>query len=55
MPIIKGRCACDAPAHTFHIGMVKSGKKNSTTIKHIHNEFVNLSDSCNAAFDTDDW
>ena len=37
------------------IDVFKSGKKTSTTRKHIHNESANLIDSWNVAFNTNDW
>ena len=37
MPVSKGRCARDALPHTFVIGVFKTVKKNSNTIKHIYN------------------
>ena len=46
MSIVKGHCLHDALPHTFHINMFKCGKNNSTTIKHIYKESVNLIDSC---------
>ena len=55
IPSIKGRCACDMLPHSFDIGRFKSGKNNSTTIKHIHNESAKLIDSYNVAFDNKDW
>ena len=35
MPV--GRCADDVLSHTFNIGVLKSIKNNSTTIKHLNN------------------
>ena len=35
---VKGRAARDSLPNIFDISMFKSGKKNSTTIKHIYNE-----------------
>ena len=37
MPVGKGRCAQDAPPHTFEIGGFKTIDQKSTTIEHIHN------------------
>ena len=45
----------DMLPHSFNIGRFKSGKNNSTTIKHIHNEPAKLIDSYNVAFDNKDW
>ena len=54
MTVVKGGCACDAQRHTFDIGVFKSDKQISTTINHIYNASVNLTDSCNVAFDIND-
>ena len=54
MPVGKGRCARDTLPHTFDIGVFKTAKKNSTTIKHIHNKSANIIEGCNVAFDTND-
>ena len=43
--------------HTFYTGMLELntfGKNKFTTVKHIYNESVNLNDSCNVAFDSND-
>ena len=55
MPVVKGRCAHDALPHTLNIGMFKWGKNNSATKKNIYNESDNLIDSCEVAFDCNDW
>ena len=49
--VFKGHFAHDPLLHIFN----KSGKKNPTTIKHIYNESMNLIDSCDVAFNTNDW
>ena len=53
MPVHKGRCTRDALLHTFDIGVFKSAK-NSTTIKHIHNQSANMIEGFDVAFDTND-
>ena len=52
IPVVNGRCARDALRHTFGIGMFKSVKKHSSTIKHIYNESANIFEGCNVAFGT---
>ena len=42
-------------ATRFNIGVFKYGKGNSTTIKHIYNESENLNESCDVAFDCNNW
>ena len=54
MPVIKGRCACNALSNKLNIGEFKSIKNNFITIKHIQNESVNIIEGCNVAFDTND-
>ena len=49
-----GSCARDALPHTFNIGVIKSDKTNSSTIKHIYNEFASTIEGYNVAFDTND-
>ena len=53
--VFKGRCAREALPHAFKIGMFKYDKSNSTTIKHIYNESENLNESCDVAFQSNDW
>ena len=52
MPVAKGCSTRDALPHTFDIGVFKSVKRNSATIKHIYNESANIIEGCNVAFDT---
>ena len=52
MPMVTGRCARDAPLHTFNIGALWFVETNSTTIKHIYNESANIIEGCNVPFDT---
>ena len=54
MPVGKGRCARDALPHTFDMGVFRTVKKNSTTIKYISNQWANIIEGCNVAFDTND-
>ena len=54
IPVVKGRCACDALPHVFHIGVLKFVKTISTAIKHIYKEYANIIEDCNVAFDTND-
>ena len=51
----KGRCAREALPHAFDIGVFKCGKSNPTTIKHIYNEAEILNESCDVAFDSNNW
>ena len=39
---------------SFDIGVFKTIKKNSTTIKHIYTKSANIIEGCNVAFDTND-
>ena len=55
IPVVKGRCAREALPHAFDIGVFKYGKSNHTTIKHIYSESENLNESCDVAFDSNDW
>ena len=55
IPVVKGRCARDALPHAFDIGVFKYSKSNLSTIKHINNESENLNESCDVAFDSNDW
>ena len=55
IPVVKGRCAREALPHAFNIGVFKYDKSNPTTIKHIHNESENLNESCDIAFDSNNW
>ena len=55
IPVVKGHCALKVLPHAFNIGMFKYGKSNSTTIKHIYNESENLNESCDVAFDSNNW
>ena len=55
IPVVKGRCACEALSHAFNIGVFKYGKSNPTTIKHIDSESENFSESCDVAFDSNYW
>ena len=41
IPVVKGRCACEA---AFNIGVFKYGK--SKTLQHISNESEDLNESC---------
>ena len=38
-------------SHTFNIGVFKSVKNDSNTIKHIYNDSGNIIEGCNVAFD----
>ena len=51
----QGRCARDALSHTFNSDVFKTINRNSTTIKHIHNESANFIDNCDVAFNTNNW
>ena len=53
--VVKGRSAREALPHTFNIGVIKYDKSNPTTIKHINNESGNLNESCDVAFDSNNW
>ena len=53
MPIVKGRCARGVLHHTSNICVFKCGKNNYKTI-HIYNQFVNIYDSCDVTFDSND-
>ena len=55
IPVVKGRCARDALPHAFDIGVFKYSKSNPSTIKHINNESENLNESCDVAFDSNNW
>ena len=55
IPVVKGRCARDALPHAFDIGVFKYSKSNPSTIKHINNESKNLNESCDVAFDSNNW
>ena len=55
IPVVKGRCAREALSHAFDIGMFKYGKSNPTPIKHMYNESENLNESCDIAFDSNNW
>ena len=55
IPVAKGRCAHEALSHAFNIGVFKYGKTNPTTIKYIYNESDNLNNSCDVAFDSNNW
>ena len=50
MPGVKGRCARDV----LLTPLISAGLNNSTTIKHIYNEFVNIIEGCDAIFDISD-
>ena len=52
IPVVKGRCAREAPPHVFDIDVFKYIISNPTTIKHIYNEAENLNESCDVAFDS---
>ena len=54
IPVVKGRCACDALPHAVHIGVFKFVKTISTAIKHIYQESANIIEGCNVALDTND-
>ena len=58
MPIVtapvKGRCARDALTQTFIIAVYRLRENNSTTTKHICNEFDSLIDICDVAFYSND-
>ena len=41
-------------ATSHHIGVFKSFKTNSATIKRIYDESANVIEGCNVAFDTND-
>ena len=51
IPVVKGRCAREALPHALNIGVFKYHKSNSTT-KYIYNQFENLNESCDVAFDS---
>ena len=55
IPVVKGRCAREALPQAFNIGVFKYDKSNPTAIKHIHNESENLNESCDVAFDSNNW
>ena len=55
MLVGKGRCAHDVLPHTFNIGVFRSVKNNSATIKHIYNEYGNIIKGCNVAFGASDF
>ena len=55
IPVVKGRCAREALPHAFNIGVFKYSKSNPTTIKHIYNESENLNESCDVAYDSNNW
>ena len=55
MPVVKGRCSYDALPHIFDIDTFKCGKNNSITKKHVYNESMSLIDTCDVAFDNNDW
>ena len=55
LPVVKGRYAREALPHAFNIGVFKYGKSNSTTIKHIYNESENFNESCDVAFNSNNW
>ena len=55
IPVVKGRCAGEALLHAFDIDVSKYGKSNPTTIKHIYNESENWNESCDVAFDSNNW
>ena len=55
IPVIKGRCAHEALPHAFNIGVFKYCKSNFAPIKRIKNEFENLNESCDIAFDSNNW
>ena len=46
------RCARDVLPHTFDIGVFKTVKNYSITIKHIYNSSANITECINVAFDT---
>ena len=54
IPVAKGRYAREAQPHAFDICVFKYDKSNPTTIKHI-NESENLNESCDVAFDSNNW
>ena len=49
-----GRCTYDALSHTFDISVFQNVKKNSTTIKHIHDWSENIIGGFGVVFDTSD-
>ena len=46
IPVVKGRCTCDALLHTFIISIVESVENDFNTIKHIDNESANIIEGC---------
>ena len=56
MPVGKGRCTRDALPHSFSMGVFKSFENKSTTTKLTYNEYGNIIEGCNVAFDaSDSW
>ena len=55
IPVVKGRCAREALPHAFNIGVVKYGESKPTIIKYIDNESENFNESCDVAFDSNNW
>ena len=54
MPVVKRRYAPYALPHTFDIGVFRSIRNNSPTIKHTYNESANIFEDCHIAVDTND-
>ena len=54
IPVVKRCCSYDALPQIFHTDIFKCGKNSSIT-KNIYNEIVSLIDSCDVAFDNNDW
>ena len=55
IPVVKGRSAREALPQAFNIDVFKYGKSNPTTKKHIYNESEKLNESCDVAFDSNNW
>ena len=55
IPVVKGHCDHEALPHAFNNGVFKYRKSNPTTIKDIYSEFENLNESCDVAFDSNNW
>ena len=52
---VKGRCAREALPHAFNIGIFKYGKSNFAAIKHICNESEKFDESCDVAYNKNNW
>ena len=57
VPLNDGNCTLprEALPHAFDISVFEYGKSSPTTIKHIYIESEKLNESCDVAFDNNNW